>query len=149
MYKQEFLYSVQSDIQHLIEMHWEEIALNKGKIKLNPDWEAYKDLEEKGALKIFTARKEGELIGYLVVICQRNLHYKDHIFASNDIIYLHPDHRKGFTGLRLIKFAEKCLRQDGVSVFAINTKAHKPFDRVLEYLGFGLIERIYSKFIGV
>ena len=148
IYKQEFLHSIQEEIQYLLELHWKEIALNQEKIKLNPDWDAYRTLEDKGALKIFTARQDGLLVGYLVVVCQTNLHYKDHVFASNVVIYLHPDHRKGLTGVKLIKFAEKCLREDGVSVFAINTKVHRPFDKVLEFLGFGLIERIYSKYIG-
>ena len=148
MLKQEFLVTVKDDIQELLKLHWQEIALNKEKIKLNPDWDAYEELERRGALKISTSRKNGELIGYLDVLCSKNLHYKDHVFASNDVIYLHPDHRKGFTGIKLIKFAERCLKEDGVSVLAINTKVHRPFDKVLEFLGFNLTERLYSKYLG-
>jgi GNAT superfamily N-acetyltransferase len=147
-YQQEFLIQVENEARPLLEQHWQEIALNKDKIKLNPDWEVYHSLEQANALKIFTARAEGELVGYFVVMVQPNPHYKDHLFASNDIIYLHPDYRKGRTGLKLIQFAEGCLKEDGVSVLTINTKVHKPFDRVMEFLGFGLIERVYSKYIG-
>mgnify|MGYP003674087309 FL=1 len=147
-YQQEFLSQVQSDIEPLIELHWEEIALNQDKIKLNPDWDAYHNLEAEGKLKIFTARDSDSLVGYFVVILGINIHYKDHLFASNDIIYLHKDYRKGFAGIRLIKFAEKYLKEDGVSVLLINTKTHKPFDKVLERLKFKPIERVYSKFIG-
>jgi GNAT superfamily N-acetyltransferase len=132
----------------LIERHWEEIAINKDRIKLNPDWEVYEKLEELGVLTIFTARHFGKLVGYFVVIVQSNIHYKDHVFASNDIIYLHPDYRKGMTGVKLIKFAEKCLKKDGVSVMVMNTKVHSPFDIILERLGFTPIERLYSKYIG-
>jgi GNAT superfamily N-acetyltransferase len=128
---QEFLYNVELECQSLIEMHWDEIALNQEKIKLNPDWEAYHNLEVQDKLKIFTAREDGLLVGYFVVIVATNIHYKDHLFASNDIIYLHPDYRKGMTGVKLIKFAEKCLSEDGVSVMTINTKIHKPFDLIL------------------
>ena len=77
-----------------------------------------------------------------------NLHYKDHIFAANDVIYLSAKHRKGLTGVKLIKFAETCLKQDGVSVLSINTKVHRPFDKIMDYLGFNLIESVYSKYIG-
>jgi hypothetical protein len=52
------------------------------------------------------------------------------------------------TGIKLIKFAEKCLSEDGVSVMTINTKIHKPFDLILERLGFKCIERVYSKYLG-
>ena len=147
-YQQEFLSQVQSDAEYLIKLHWSEIALNQDKIKLNPDWDAYYDLENQGKLKIFTARDEGNLVGYFVVILGNNIHYKDHLFASNDIIYLRKDYRKGFAGIRLIKFAEECLKSDGVSVLLINTKSHKPFDKVLERLKFKPIERVFSKFIG-
>tara|TARA_R110000803_G_scaffold4407_1_gene14831 strand:- start:245 stop:700 length:456 start_codon:yes stop_codon:yes gene_type:complete len=147
-YQQEFLSQVQSDIEPLIELHWEEIALNQDKIKLNPDWDAYHNLEAESKLKIFTVRDGDKLVGYFVVLIGTNIHYKDHQFASNDIIYLHKDYRRGFAGIRLIKFAEKCLKEDGVSVLVINTKTHKPFDKVLERLKFKPIERVYSKFIG-
>jgi len=147
-YQQEFLNQVRSDAEPLIKLHWDEIALNQDKIKLNPDWEAYQKLEDDNRLKIFTARSGKQLVGYFVVILGANIHYKDHIFASNDIIYLHKDYRKGFVGIRLIKFAEKCLKDDGVSVLLINTKIHRPFDKLLERLKFKPIERVYSKFIG-
>jgi GNAT superfamily N-acetyltransferase len=147
-YQQEFLATVKKDIRPLLERHWNDIAVNKDKIKLNPDWDAYHSLEQDGKLKIFTAREQGELVGYFVVIVHRNLHYKDHLFASNDVIFLHPDHRKGRTGIKLVQFSEKCLKEDGVSVLAINTKVHKPFDKLMQFLGFCLVERIYSKYIG-
>ena len=146
-YQQEFLSQVQSDIEPLIRLHWEEIALNQDNIKLNPDWESYANLESEGKLKIFTARDGDNLVGYFVTVLGRNIHYKDHVFASNDVIYLHKDYRKGFAGIRLIKFAKKCLSEDGISVLTINTKVHQPFDKVLERLGFNLIERVYSSYL--
>lgn len=147
-YQQEFLDSCKKDCQELIRLHWEEIALNKEKIKLNPDWNAYNKLEESGSLKIFTARSDKELVGYFVVLVGRNLHYKDHIFAENDILYLHKDYRKGYTGIKLIKFAEKCLKEDGVSILKVNTKIHQPFDKLMSFLKFNLIERVYTKYLG-
>ena len=146
-YQQEFLDQVKDDILSLLDLHYNEIALNQDKIKLNPDWDVYKELEQQGKLKIFTARDNDTLVGYFVVVVGVNMHYKDHTFACNDIIYLHKDYRKGFAGIKLIKFAKKCLTEDGVSVLAINTKVHQPFDKVLERLGFNLIERVYSSYL--
>ena len=146
-YQQEFLDQVKDDALYLLDLHYNEIALNQNKIKLNPDWDVYKELEQEGKLKIFTARDNGTLVGYFVVVVGVNMHYKDHTFACNDVIYLHKDYRKGFAGIKLIKFAKKCLTEDGVSVLTINTKVHQPFDRVLERLGFKLIERVYSSYL--
>ena len=146
-YQQEFLDQVEKDILVLIDLHYKEIALNQSKVKLNPDWEVYRDLEDQGKLKIFTARDDTTLVGYFVVVVGVNMHYKDHTFACNDIIYLHKDYRKGFAGIKLIKFAKKCLTEDGVSVLTINTKVHQPFDKLLDRLGFNLIERVYSSYL--
>tara|TARA_R110002167_G_scaffold69696_2_gene196314 strand:+ start:1486 stop:1944 length:459 start_codon:yes stop_codon:yes gene_type:complete len=146
-YQQEFLDQVENDILVLIDLHYKEIALNQSKVKLNPDWDVYRALENEGKLKIFTARDNDTLVGYFVVVVGVNMHYKDHTFACNDIIYLHKDYRKGFAGIKLIKFAKKCLTEDGVSVLTINTKVHQPFDKVLERLGFNLIERVYSSYL--
>ena len=134
-YQQESLVTTKEDARPLLEKHWEEIALNKDTIKLNPDWDAYADLEDVGILKIFTARSDGNLIGYFVVFVRSHIHYKDNLFAYNDILYLDKDYRKGFTGAKLMKFAEKCLKEDGVSVLVVNTKRHKPFDVLLSWLG--------------
>jgi GNAT superfamily N-acetyltransferase len=144
-YQQESLVTTKEDARPLLEKHWEEIALNKDTIKLNPDWDAYADLEDVGILKIFTARSDGNLIGYFVVFVRSHIHYKDNLFAYNDILYLDKDYRKGFTGAKLMKFAEKCLKEDGVSVLVVNTKRHKPFDVLLSWLGYKHIENIYSK----
>jgi len=146
-YQQEFLDQVENDILALLDLHYKEIALNQDKIKLNPDWDVYRALEEQGKLKIFTARDGSTLVGYFVVVVGVNMHYKDHTFACNDIIYLHKDYRRGFAGIKLIKFAKKCLTEDGVSVLTINTKVHQPFDKLLDRLGFNLIERVYSSYL--
>ena len=90
-YQQEFLSQVESDTQTLIELHWEEIALNQDKIKLNPDWQAYHNLEAEGKLKIFTARDRDSLVGYFVVICKQvvfvvNVSTQDNNKVSNKSI---------------------------------------------------------------
>lgn len=144
-FQQELLHQVYDEIQDLLDEHWQEIALNKDFIELKPDWKQYEDAEKAGILKGFTARVEGHLVGYLVVLVQRSMHYSDHTFATNDVLFLHSEHRKGLAGWRLIKFAEKCLTDDGVSMLFVNTKVHKPFDALMERMGYNLIERVYSK----
>ena len=144
-YQQESLVTTKEDARPLLEKHWEEAALNKNTIKLNPDWDAYADLEDAGILKIFTARDDGKLVGYFVVFVRTHIHHKDHLFAYNDLLYLDKDYRKGFTSSKLIKFAERCLREDDVSFLVVSTKRHRPFDALLKWLGYSHIENIYSK----
>nr|BAR35097.1 N-acetyltransferase GCN5 [uncultured Mediterranean phage uvMED] len=147
-YAEESYNKVKDDIKPLLEKHWEQIAINKETIKLNPDWDEYQRLYFAGNLKIFTARDNEELVGYFITVVARNLHYKDHLFAQNDVLYVKPDKRAGMTGFKLIKYAEIELKKMGVSVIHINTKVHAPFDSLMERMGYSLIERLYSKYIG-
>lgn len=144
----ERLVFVKKEMQSLLELHWELIALNKESIKLNPNWAEYVRLDEAGILKLYTARQDGKLVGYFAVTVNTSLHYQDHKFATNDVIFIHPDYRNGSAGYKLIKYAEDQLIQMDVSLMIMNTKIHQPFDKLLERMGFKQIERIYSKYIG-
>lgn len=147
IYRQEFIDDIYEDCQPLIAQHWKEIALNQDKIKLNPNWDAYRALEGIGAFRIFTARDNGKLVGYFAVFVEPNLHYQDHLFARNDVLFLHEDYRKGFCGVRLIRFAEKCLKDDGVSVLLLGTTVQRDFSVLLERLDFTKTETIYTKYL--
>tara|TARA_R110000822_G_scaffold310366_1_gene442849 strand:+ start:1486 stop:1950 length:465 start_codon:yes stop_codon:yes gene_type:complete len=144
----ECLSNVKEEIKPLLHKHWELVALNQGAIKLNPDWERYAELDAAGILRIFTARDNGQLVGYCVLLVSQSLHYKDHIFAVNDVVFVLPDSRAGATGYHLIKFAEDHCRQSGASLMNINTKVHIPFDGLMQGMNFELTERIYSKYLG-
>jgi GNAT superfamily N-acetyltransferase len=145
----ECLANVKEDIKPLLEKHWEMVALNQGIIKLNPNWKEYARLDAAGILRIFTARSDGNLVGYCVLIVNQSVHYQDHKFASNDVVFVLPEYRSGATGYKLIKYAEDHCKADGVSLMMINTKVHLPFDQLMIGMGFDLIERIYSKcFVG-
>lgn len=141
----ENLAKVRREIEPLLEEHWQEIALNKDIIKLNPDWRQYAKLDEINALRIYTARKDEKLMGYFVIVVSKSLHYRDHLFANNDIIFLTKPARKGLTGFKLIKFAMESLQAEGVTKLHVNTKTHQPFDPIMERLGFEEIETVFSK----
>jgi len=143
----ECLPSFKEDIKPLLEKHWEEVALHQGAIKLNPDWKEYARLDAEGSLIAFTARIDGRLVGYCVLIANRSIHYKDHVFAVNDVVFVLPEYRNTAVGYKLIKAAEEHCKNAGVALLTINTKVHIPFDSLMESMEFDLIERIYSKLL--
>jgi len=147
-YQEESYAQVVDEIQPLIKSHWKEIASCKDKIKLNPNFNMYKTMNELGILRIFTVRDFGKLVGYFIVMCQPHLHYSDHVYAMNDIIYIDPEYRGSTIAFKLLRSVEKRLKKDGVSVLMINMKVYAPFDRLLEKLNFENTERVYSKYIG-
>mgnify|MGYP003345974306 FL=1 len=69
-------HQVCEDIKELIKLHYEEIAVNKDVIPLDPDWDNYKNLCDKNILMIITARDEGRLVGYSIFFITNHLHYK-------------------------------------------------------------------------
>ena len=143
-YQLEAFSTIKNEIRPLLREHWDEIALNKEHIKLNPDWKEDGRLDAVGALRCFTARKDGGLIGYFVVIVSKSLHYQDHLFAHNDVIFLTKQGRKGTTGYKLLKYATEQMKLEGVSLLMVNTKTHQPFDALLERLGYNHSENLHT-----
>ena len=145
-YQEEFISYARHEVEPLAELEWEESGHPTEALSI--DWDAYYDLEGRSLLKFFTARKDGLLVGYFVVILSGLLTSKGEVIAIYDSVYVHKDYRKSTVGKRMFDFVEKCLKEDGVSVLAINTKVHAPFDNLMQFLKFSLVERIYSKYIG-
>jgi len=147
-YQEESAQDCLEEIKPLIEMHWEEIAVYKDKIKLNPDFDKYLLLDSMGMLHILTARDDDKLIGYFISFIQPNMHYKDSLFATNDILYIDPVYRKGSVGYKLFKKAEDSLKGIGVDVIIIHSKVNNDFKPLMDKLGYERIEYNYSKHVG-
>ncbi|MCK4501198.1 GNAT family N-acetyltransferase [Candidatus Babeliales bacterium] len=147
-YQEEELKNCLDEMKPLFTEHWEEIALHKDKIKLNPDYDKYLLLDSLGMLHTLTARDGDVLIGYFVSFIQPHMHYKDVDFAINDILFIHKDYRHGSVGYKLFKKAEASLKDKGIDVLIINSKVDKDFKPIMDKLGFNRIEYSYSKYIG-
>lgn len=147
-YQEEKLKDCLDEMKPLLENHWEEIALNKDKIKLSPNYDQYLVLEDSGMLHIVTVRDEGVLIGYYVSFITPHLHYSDSVYAMNDVLFLLPDYRSADIGFNMFTYVEKCLRDKGVDVMMLHMKAKNPFHSLCEAMGMELIEYNYAKFIG-
>ena len=135
-------------IEQLLERHWQEVAFYKD-IPLEPDWELYQVTESIGRLRIFTARIRGELVGYAAFLLNRNPHYKSSWQASQDVLFVAPEHRNGRIGAHLILFAERRLRMEKppVQVTYQHSKASEELDigPLLDRLGYELVDSIWAK----
>jgi len=147
-YNVEKLVDCLEEIKPLLESHYKEIAMYQDKIELNPDYDKYLTLCDSGVLHIVTARYEGVLVGYFVSLVLPHLHYQDHMYAANDILFIAPEYRNAKVGLSLFKYAEEALKELGVSVLTVHMKTLLPFDSLCEGLGYDYAERSYTKFIG-
>ncbi len=128
--------------------HYEEVDYNTGVMELDPDFEYYYLLEEKGMIHPVTVRDDGKIVGYCVSFLCPHPHHKGKVLASNDIFYIHPDYRRTGIAAELLAFVEKDLIELGVSIISIAMKDKKPFKNLIESAGFGLEEIRYCKYIG-
>ena len=114
-------------------------------MKLNPDWEAYMRMEAWEKLVWLVAREDGIIVGYAVFVLGNNLHYKDYLFAVEDIFYVVNDKRGTRIAYNLIKKSEKILKEMGVHVITHHAKFTNRFAPFIERLGYNKTEIMLSK----
>lgn len=136
------------EMSALWQAHYEEVALNRDKITLNPDMETYAALNAAGQLHVVVVRKDARIIGYHIAIVRPHLHYRQSLSAYSDVYYIDPAHRKGRVGVKLFTETERLLKQRGVERFYTGTKMSKDMSRIFEHLGFKEVERQHCKYIG-
>lgn len=139
---------VKDEASVLWPLHWEEVGQNKIKMQLDPDIQKLDKMNSLGMLHIVIARNNGNLVGYHASIIDTLIHYKNVLAAKGDLHWLHPEYRKGTTGLKLFKEVERTLKLRGVQVMYDFTKLYLDKGAVFEHLGYKPIERTYSKWIG-
>lgn len=147
-YKEETYDQVIDEIKPLLEDHWEEIALHKDTIKLNPDYDKYEKMFKSGQMRIVTARDDGKLVGYCILMLYHHIHYKDQFMAMDDIFFIAKDYRKGLTGVKLFIKTEEIMKQYGVKKLSMNVKVHQDVGPIFERLGYKETERMFTKMIG-
>lgn len=127
--------AIAREIIPLWHRHWAEIALDKERISLDPDFEQYYRLDTEGILRVLTVRVGGELVGYSFSLIGPHLHYRSTRTAHTEMFWLAPEYRSGWTGVRLLRLTRKGLKQLGVKLHTINIKLSFAGGRVAKLLG--------------
>lgn len=130
------------------DQHWEELALNKDKVPLAPQYDVYEARDDAGQLMLVTLRETGRLVGYFIGFIAPGLHYKTCLTLTMDIFWTHPDVRGGFAGVKLFRAVEKDARRRGVHRIFYGSKMHKDASRLFEFLKMEPVEMYYTKWIG-
>ncbi len=144
-FQREYLPAIFEEIKPLISKHYLEIAHYQD-IPLNPDWDAYKNAEDAGAIRAFTVRNaDMALIGYQIFFVKHNIHYKSSKQASQDILFIDPDYRRSSVGYNFIDWCDSQLREEGVQAVYQHVKAEHNFGPLLEKLDYKLVDLIYAR----
>lgn len=137
--------NLHSEMLPILEKHYHEIAAFHD-IKLNPDFDKYKMLDESGGLRVYTARDEfHQLVGYAVFFVAHNPHYRDSLQATQDVIYIEKSQRGAGIGLKFIDWCDGELRKDGCQVVYHHVKQKHNFGPLLESLNYKLVDLIFAR----
>jgi GNAT superfamily N-acetyltransferase len=130
------------EMRLLYPAHWAEI---EGETLLDMDYDRYWELDRLGIIHLFTARDQGCLVGYQVFLVSPALHHKSSLTAFCDFEYLKPKYRKGWNGVKFLRFGEKCLQDFGVHRIMRESTTRLDFGSVLKFLGYRVKAHLYSK----
>lgn len=134
------------EVKPLVERHWKELALYQDDVLLDPDYATYEAANEAGMSLAFTARIDGELIGYALYWVRPHMHYKTTLCAVSDLFWIAPEHRNFGVGSGMFAFIEDELKRRGVKIVHTTFKtAHPAAGKLLEMRGHTLVEYAYSK----
>ena len=141
-FQRESVQQIFNDCLPMLIKHWAEVTPFKS-YDLEPDFGSYLAMEEAGMLRLFTARKDGQLLGYCIFVLRNNRHYKSKLFAYQDALYVSPQHR-GF-GHRFMAWCDDELKADGVSVVFQYVTERFNFSPILERHKYRQIEQVWAK----
>lgn len=126
--------------QHLDQ--WNEVE--RVRDNFNPDYETGISSELAGRRIQFTVRSEGKLVGNCACYVSKSIHTQNWK-ATEDTMYIAPDHRRGMLATRFFKFCEEKLRQLGVKEITVTTKVSNDVHRLWERQGYVFSDRVLSK----
>jgi hypothetical protein len=135
---------IEHEIEALIQEHWEYVT-DDPSMKPDIDWDFYHKTEDLGLLHTLAVRDDEELIGYILLMTIRAPHYKSYVFAHDDAFFLKAQYRKGWSGVRMFREAEKMMKAMGVKRICYHEKLKVPMGKVFEFLGYRPRETIWMK----
>lgn len=143
MQEERFSLALYEETLPLLEDHAEE--LNVISSELDVDVSTYLKAQLAETFIAYTLREEGKMIGYIGYFLFWHPHYRNVYTAQQDVLFLDKDYRKGLTGIKLIKYSEKKLKNRGVKLISQHSKSHTDLYKVLEFLKYKEADSVYIK----
>lgn len=129
----------------LFKEHYDEIALNKQVMVLEPFVEKYLALEAQNEIFVLALHSGDEVIGYSVNFLFNHVHYAKLRVCSNDLLFVSKEHRNGRAGYMLIKETEKFAKQRDAQLMFWHAKPNTALEKLMPRLGYGYQDIIFSK----
>ena len=114
-------------VRGLIEEYWSELSPIKDVAVLAPDWPQFLANEASGRFKVWAARVDGTLAGFVSFHIYPHLAYRHTLVAIDGGHYLAAEYRdNGRIGWRMWKSAGAALKREGVKIAMLHDNAMRP-----------------------
>lgn len=125
--------------------HYKEVESKSEHIPFNPNLDTFKALLDAGMLVLVTARDEGKMVGYFMMLVTDDL-LTGSPSAQEMGIFVTKKYRGGSTFVRMEKEMTRCLKERGFKEMRIMFKTGHNTD-IPTRMGYEETERVYQKFI--
>jgi len=132
-FRQELLFQIEKEVAGLADLHSAE--LDHGN-EVSLDWDKFYLAEEAGVLRVFTLRCGGVLEGYAAFCLDKDPLKSNTLMANLVVMYLNPKMRRGLVGMKFLKFAEKCLIEDGANQIRLSCTLQRDLSPVFRRMGY-------------
>lgn len=129
-------------ISDLLAANWAETGFD---FPFAPDVDMYQRMFDAGIVFAVLAFKNDEVVGYCTVCVVPHTHNPSIIVASNDALFVAPEHRNGITTGRLILAAEAEAKRRGAGRFTWHCRAGTPLANMLTRHGYSPADTIVIK----
>lgn len=138
--------TVLSELMPLHQEHWGETEAYRHGLQLNPDYEYVAECEARGEYILLTARREGALVGNYGLFLTRSHHTRT-LIASEDTMFLQPDHRVGRLFLSFSRYGEDIARLLGASELRLTAKLENKVSEMLPRMGYRHVANQFVKIL--
>lgn len=145
-FQRETIEKVFDEALELAKMNLDETGFN-GLEGAMPNREKYLQIEKVIPTFAFTARNNGELIGYALFLVLEHVHYAGKFTANQENLYVRKDFR-GIPAVRFMHWIDEQLESDPSIDYIVKVvSVRNDYSRVLDRMGYEMTERSYTKHI--
>lgn len=139
--------AVVNELRPLNLLHWQETEGYRHGLDLRPQYELLQDLNKQGRYAVFTARKDGKLVGDCMIHLFISTHTST-LSAKEDSLFVHPDHRVGRLAFKFVQYVRGRLEQLGVRELTVSVKVGTRGEHFFGRMGFRLVAHEYHTYLG-
>lgn len=128
--------------------HWQETEEYRHGLPFKPDYDRALDLEQQGrCLMVVVEHNETQqLVGNYGFYLSRSMHTQT-LMATEDVLFIEKQHRRGRLAVELIRYAEDALRALGVTDLNVSVKLVNQVGPMLLRMGYRETGKQYVKIL--